>query len=47
MAVREVTTIAGLLVRMRVIEKHDEVFGDEPAELLLGEVRAFAERAAA
>jgi hypothetical protein len=29
------------LVRLRVIEKHDEIFDVEPAEKLLEEVRAF------
>jgi hypothetical protein len=38
------TTMAGLLVRMRVIETHDEIFDVEPADMLFGEVRAFAKR---
>jgi hypothetical protein len=38
------TTMGGLLVRMRVIETHDEIFDVEPADMLFGEIRAFAKR---
>jgi hypothetical protein len=37
-------TVVGLLVRMRVIETHDEIFDVEPAEKLFAEVKAFAGR---
>jgi hypothetical protein len=37
-------TTAGLLVRLRVIETHDELCDLEPAEQLMVEVRAFAKR---
>jgi hypothetical protein len=36
------TTKAGLLVRVRVIETHDEMFDVEPLEKLLEEIRGFA-----
>ena len=37
-------TIDGLLVRIRVIETHDEIFSHEPEEMLLLEIRALAKR---
>ncbi|MBI5260867.1 MAG: hypothetical protein HY852_03495 [Bradyrhizobium sp.] len=40
-------TLAGLMVRVRVIETHDEIFDDEPLDMLLDEIRQFAERASA
>jgi hypothetical protein len=40
-------SMAGLLVRIRVIETHDGVLDCEPAEQLLAEIRDFAKRAAA
>ena len=36
------TTVAGLLVRVRVIETHDEIFRLEPDEQLLIEIKGFA-----
>jgi len=41
------TTKAGLLVRVRVIETHDEIFDVEPLEKLLEEIRGFAKGAVA
>ncbi|MEH2517788.1 hypothetical protein V1279_003361 [Bradyrhizobium sp. AZCC 1610] len=41
------TTKAGLLVRVRVIETHDEMFDVEPLEKLLEEIRGFARGAVA
>ncbi len=41
-------TMAGLLVRIRVIETHEgEILGCEPAEQLIMEIRDFAKRVAA
>jgi len=40
----EPATVAGLLVRVRVIETHDEICDAEPAEALLAEIRDFAKR---
>jgi hypothetical protein len=39
------STMAGLLVRIRVIETHDEIFDHDPAEQLLTEIREFSKRA--
>jgi hypothetical protein len=39
--------MAGLMVRVRVIETHDDIFRVEPVEKLLQEIRAFARRSAA
>jgi hypothetical protein len=39
-------TAAGLLVRARVIETHDEIRGAEPSVQLMKEIRSFAKRAA-
>jgi hypothetical protein len=43
----EPTTMAGLLVRIRVIETHDELLKCEPDEQLLADIRCFAKRGAA
>jgi len=40
------TTMAGLLVRIRVIETHDALLDCEPEEQLVAEIRNFAKRAA-
>ena len=37
--------MAGLLVRIRVIETHDQILDGEPAEQLLTEIREFLKRA--
>jgi hypothetical protein len=39
------STMAGLLVRIRVIETHDQILDGEPAEQLLTEIREFSKRA--
>jgi hypothetical protein len=38
------TTVTGLLVRVRVIETHDEIYAAETAEELLAEIKDFAKR---
>lgn len=38
------STMAGLLVRIRVIETHDGILDGEPAEQLLTEIREFSKR---
>jgi hypothetical protein len=38
------STVAGLLVRIRVIETHDGILDGEPAEQLLTEIREFSKR---
>ena len=37
-------TLAGLLVRVRVIEAHDEIFNVEPFDRLADEIRDYIER---